>query len=77
MFEVSVGRPQLWALAALLAAEAPNDIAPIAAGAARVSGPEKHAAHPAHEVPELPERLVVDDAAAGLAPERAGARPPR
>lgn len=52
MFEVSVGRRQLWALAALLAAEAPNDIAPISTGAPPIT---------------YPERLLVDDAAAGFA----------
>jgi L-alanine-DL-glutamate epimerase-like enolase superfamily enzyme len=70
MFEVSVGRPQLWTLAALLAAEAPNDIAPIAVGAVRVSAPGMPAAPAARERPRLPDRLVVDDGAAGLAPDR-------
>lgn len=37
MFEVSVGRPQLWILAALFAPQGPNDIAPIATGSGTVA----------------------------------------
>ena len=69
MFEVSVGRPQLWALAALLAPEAPNDIAPIATGAPSIPAPGSP-----EELPSLPERIVVDDAAAGFARGVEGAR---
>jgi L-alanine-DL-glutamate epimerase-like enolase superfamily enzyme len=57
MFEVSVGRRQLWELAALLAADAPNDIAPIGLGAA---------ADAAAATPALPARLVIDHTAAGF-----------
>jgi L-alanine-DL-glutamate epimerase-like enolase superfamily enzyme len=51
MFEVSVGRPQLHALAALLSPDGPNDVAPIGVGA---------------EPPPRPERLVVDPEAVGF-----------
>ena len=33
MYEIGVGRAQLWALAALLSPEGPNDVAPLAPGA--------------------------------------------
>ena len=45
MFEVGAGRRQLWDLAALLAPDGPNDVAPIAVGEAP---------------PQRPSRLVVD-----------------
>ena len=51
MFEVGPGRRQLWDLAALLAPDGPNDVAPIAVG-------EAPAPRPA--------RLVVDAARPGF-----------
>ena len=51
MFEVGAGRRQLWDLAALLAPDGPNDIAPIAVGEAP---------------PRRPARLVVDVKRAGF-----------
>jgi L-alanine-DL-glutamate epimerase-like enolase superfamily enzyme len=51
MFEVGIGRRQLWALAALLCPEAPNDVAPLAIGP---------------EAPPRPERLRIDPGSAGF-----------
>lgn len=51
MFEISVGRSQLWTLAALFAPEGPNDIAPIATGA---------------HSPALPPRLMAEAMVAGF-----------
>jgi L-alanine-DL-glutamate epimerase-like enolase superfamily enzyme len=53
MFEVGIGRRQLWALAALLAPDAPNDVAPIVTG--RGSGFAK-----------LPPVLAVDGVPSGF-----------
>jgi L-alanine-DL-glutamate epimerase-like enolase superfamily enzyme len=41
MFEVGIGRRQLWTLAALLAPDGPNDVAPIAVGAAPAPRPPR------------------------------------
>jgi hypothetical protein len=41
MFEVGCGRRQLWDLAALLAPDGPNDVAPIAAGEAPAPRPAR------------------------------------
>jgi L-alanine-DL-glutamate epimerase-like enolase superfamily enzyme len=53
MFEVGVGRRQLWALAALLAPDAPNDVAPIVAGSGS-------------RFAKLPPVLAVDGAPSGF-----------
>jgi L-alanine-DL-glutamate epimerase-like enolase superfamily enzyme len=53
MFEVGVGRRQLHALAALFAADAPNDVAPIGVGDVR---------------PPRPRRLTVDGDRPGFGP---------
>jgi hypothetical protein len=45
MFEVGVGRRQLWDLAALLAPDAPNDVAPIAVGEAPALRPARLVVH--------------------------------
>jgi hypothetical protein len=48
---VGIGRRQLWALAALLCPEAPNDVAPLAIGT---------------EAPPRPQRLRIDPGPAGF-----------
>jgi L-alanine-DL-glutamate epimerase-like enolase superfamily enzyme len=53
MFEVGVGRRQLWSLAALFAADASNDVAPLSAAAG-------------DNQPELPLALAVDDSTPGF-----------